>query len=96
MNSVYYNITPSTVEKSNASFRLLTSRKMAIVVFSILTILLIIATLIRSATFISMCLKASVNLHNLMFNSITRATMDFFNSNSSGKNSVNSGFDILF
>jgi ATP-binding cassette subfamily C (CFTR/MRP) protein 4 len=32
----------------------------------------------------NMCVKASINLHNKMFNSITRATMKFFNTNSSG------------
>jgi ATP-binding cassette subfamily C (CFTR/MRP) protein 4 len=30
-------------------------------------------------------MKASMNLHNKMFNAITRATMYFFNTNSSGK-----------
>jgi ATP-binding cassette subfamily C (CFTR/MRP) protein 4 len=30
-------------------------------------------------------MKTSMNLHNNMFNAITRATMYFFNTNSSGK-----------
>ncbi|XP_050432547.1 probable multidrug resistance-associated protein lethal(2)03659 isoform X2 [Adelges cooleyi] len=63
----------------------LLSRKTCIIVFSTLTLLMIVATLIRSATFVSVCMSASINLHNRMFNSITRATMYFFNTNSSGR-----------
>jgi ATP-binding cassette subfamily C (CFTR/MRP) protein 4 len=34
--------------------------------------------------FFTVCMRASVKLHNSMFSNITRATMWFFNSNSSG------------
>lgn len=61
------------------------SRQMCVVVFAVLTFAMILATLIRSATFVSVCMKASMTLHNKMFNAITRATMYFFNTNSSGK-----------
>lgn len=62
------------------------SRQACIVIFAILTFSVIVVILIRSAMLVSVCLKASLILHNAMFNSITRATMYFFNTNSSGKN----------
>jgi hypothetical protein len=34
--------------------------------------------------FFTVCMRASIKLHNSMFSNITRATMWFFNSNSSG------------
>jgi ATP-binding cassette subfamily C (CFTR/MRP) protein 4 len=61
------------------------SRQTCIIVFAVLTFSMILATLVRSATFVSVCMKASMNLHNKMFNAITRATMYFFNTNSSGR-----------
>jgi len=65
------------------------SRQTCVIVFAVLTFSMILATLVRSATFVSVCMKASMNLHNKMFNAITRATMYFFNTNSSGKNISN-------
>ncbi|VVC32370.1 Hypothetical protein CINCED_3A012061 [Cinara cedri] len=61
------------------------NRQICIYVFSGLTLSVIIFTGIRTATFVSVCMTASMNLHNKMFNSITRATMRFFNTNSSGR-----------
>lgn len=48
-------------------------------------ILLIVITFVRTFTFINICMKASRRLHDAMFRSITRATMRFFNTNSSGR-----------
>lgn len=39
----------------------------------------------RSFAFFQMCLKASRNLHDKLFRGITRATMYFFNTNTSGR-----------
>ncbi|XP_026807199.1 probable multidrug resistance-associated protein lethal(2)03659 isoform X1 [Rhopalosiphum maidis] len=61
------------------------SRQTCVIVFAVLTFSMILATLVRSATFVSVCMRASMNLHNKMFNAITRATMYFFNTNSSGR-----------
>ncbi|CAB3379679.1 Hypothetical predicted protein [Cloeon dipterum] len=41
--------------------------------------------LFRSYLFFKVCMNASVNLHDRMFSSITRATMYFFNTNQSGR-----------
>ncbi|XP_026805630.1 probable multidrug resistance-associated protein lethal(2)03659 isoform X2 [Rhopalosiphum maidis] len=40
---------------------------------------------IRCAMFVTVLTRTSTNLHNNMFNAITRATMNFFNTNSSGR-----------
>ncbi|XP_060850029.1 probable multidrug resistance-associated protein lethal(2)03659 isoform X2 [Rhopalosiphum padi] len=61
------------------------SRKTCFVVFIILTLFMIAAIIIRSITFVSVCMKSSTILHNKMFSAITRATMYFFNTNSSGR-----------
>jgi hypothetical protein len=61
------------------------SREMCIYIYTAVTLGTIFVTLTRSITFFSVCMRASVHLHDSMFRSITRATMYFFNTNSSGK-----------
>nr|CAD7423626.1 unnamed protein product [Timema monikensis] len=56
----------------------------SIFVYTALTAALIIVSLSRSFLFFTICMRASVNLHNTMFVSITRAKMWFFNNNSAG------------
>lgn len=80
-----YNNTTLNDEVSDTLMGWTISRHTCIIVFAVFTFAMILATLIRSATFVSVCMKASMNLHNKMFNAITRATMYFFNTNSSGK-----------
>lgn len=60
-------------------------REMCIYIYTIITIATIIVSLIRSFSFFNVCMNSSINLHDGMFNSITRATMRFFNTNSSGR-----------
>lgn len=61
------------------------SRLFCVIIFAFLIISLIITTIIMSATFVSVCTNASANLHDKMFSAITRSTMNFFNTNTSGK-----------
>lgn len=61
------------------------SREVSIYIYSAITAATVIVTLVRSFTFFSVCMRASTRLHNNMFNSITRATMRFFNTNTSGR-----------
>lgn len=61
------------------------SRNTSICIYSIIIALLISFTMIRSFTFFSVCMRASTRLHDNMFDSITRATMRFFNTNSAGR-----------
>lgn len=48
-------------------------------------------TLIKTVTTISVCMKASMKLHDKVFYALTRANMYFFNTNSSGKNLKKNG-----
>lgn len=60
------------------------SRQTCVNVFALITLTVILVTAVKSIMFVSVCMKASMNLHNKMFYSIIRATMYFFNTNSSG------------
>ncbi|XP_022162518.1 probable multidrug resistance-associated protein lethal(2)03659 isoform X2 [Myzus persicae] len=64
---------------------LIISRQFCVIMYSFLNITLILVIFIRCAMFISVLMGTSMNLHNNMFNAITRATMHFFNTNSSGR-----------
>lgn len=61
------------------------TRLECIYIFTGLTVLTISVTLIRSFTFFGTCMRASMRLHDNMFRSISRATMRFFNTNTSGR-----------
>ncbi|XP_017117181.1 probable multidrug resistance-associated protein lethal(2)03659 [Drosophila elegans] len=52
--------------------------------FMLITVLIIVVTVKRSFLFYNLAMKASVRLHNSMFRGISRASMYFFNMNSSG------------
>lgn len=54
-------------------------------VFSAITLLTIITTFWRSFSLINACVRASKTLHNAMFQKITRAHMQFFITNPSGR-----------
>jgi len=70
------------------------SRETCFIVFGILTLLMMVAIIIRTIMFVSVCMKSSMTLHNNMFSAITRATMSFFNTNSSGNEEIN--LNIIF
>lgn len=61
-------------------------RQTCMMVYSSIMILLIVFWLIRNAMTVSVCMKACTNLHNRMFKVITKTTMLFFKTNSSGNN----------
>lgn len=54
-------------------------------VFTIITVLTVVITLIRSFVFFNSCMRASKKLHNVMFEGITHATMHFFHTNPTGR-----------
>lgn len=70
---------------SSSGFPFYLSTDMCIYIFSGLTVGTVLVTLFRSYLFFFMCMRASMRLHDRMFDSITRATMRFFNTNSSGR-----------
>ncbi|CAH1368627.1 unnamed protein product, partial [Tenebrio molitor] len=57
----------------------------SILIYSIIIALTMIVALTRSFVFFTVCMRASVNLHDRMFNSIITASMQFFNTNTSGR-----------
>ncbi|CAG2064227.1 unnamed protein product, partial [Timema podura] len=61
----------------------LLSEEMCIYIFAALTVATVFAVIYRSMVFFTLCMKASINLHNTMFKCITRVPMRFFNINPS-------------
>lgn len=74
----------TTSASSDASPWIIVSRHTCVIVFSILTLSIIISAFAESALLISVCTTSSMNLHDRMFSSIVRATTSFFNKNPSG------------
>jgi hypothetical protein len=68
------------------------STETCILIYMGLVIGIIVLSLASTFSFFSMCMTASINLHNTMFNNISRATMWFFNNNPSG----NSTFQFFY
>lgn len=62
----------------------LPSTETCIYVYSGLVASLVVLSVCSVMCFFTMCMRASISLHNSMFASLTRATMWFFNNNSSG------------
>ncbi|KAF5283710.1 hypothetical protein FQR65_LT13745 [Abscondita terminalis] len=61
------------------------ARENCINVYTGIAVALTIVTLTRSFSFFTLCMNASIRLHDNMFKSIIHATMRFFNTNSSGR-----------
>ena len=60
-------------------------RKNFVFVYLSIVILGIVLTVSHSFSFYRMCLRISINLHEMIFNSVTRAKMLFFHNNPSGR-----------
>lgn len=56
-----------------------------IYIYTAITIVTVILTLVRSAAFFKVCMHASHQLHDCMLRSVSRTLMYFFNVNSSGR-----------
>jgi len=76
--SITYEPTDTFMNASNF-------RQKCIVVYTFLIIAMLVAVSLRSIIVVSFFMEASTNLHKNMFNAVIRATMNFFNTNSSGK-----------
>ncbi|EFA04298.2 putative multidrug resistance-associated protein lethal(2)03659-like Protein [Tribolium castaneum] len=57
----------------------------SIAIYSVIIILTMVVALVRSFVFFTVCMRASINLHDRMFQSIITASMQFFNTNTSGR-----------
>ncbi|CAI6363623.1 unnamed protein product [Macrosiphum euphorbiae] len=85
LNTSYNNNTPVPRDSNSASLLLSNFQLHFVMIYVILMVSLIVTAIIRSAVFVNITTKASINLHNQMFNSIIRNTMFFFNTNSTGQ-----------
>lgn len=56
-----------------------------LIVYTIIMIFGTICYLSRSFSFFHMCIRISINLHDMIFRGVSRATMAFFNNNPSGR-----------
>ncbi|XP_031850164.1 putative multidrug resistance-associated protein lethal(2)03659 isoform X2 [Nomia melanderi] len=83
MEDKYVNVTENGTTVMDKDYS--NTRDISIYVYSALTVLTVVVTLVRSFTFFTTCMKASVKLHDQMFRCISRATMRFFNTNNSGR-----------
>lgn len=84
---MFKNETEKTGNSTSAKQTLLwwsISRQTCVTVYAILTVSLIVVVFIRAGLFVLFFMNVSTNLHNDMFDAIARATMLFFNTNSSG------------
>lgn len=86
MNEFKKNDT-STVHDSSDTYLTVTQfRQNCLIIYAGLIIFLIGTWIMRNSILVSVCMRASNNLHNEMFNSIIKTTMNFFKTNSSGNN----------
>lgn len=87
-NQTHSEITKAIVEKKseeNSSEPLIQNREVYVIIYTCLTIFGTLSFLGHTFTFYQMCLRISVNLHDMMFRAISRAKMLFFNMNPSGR-----------
>ncbi|XP_060872043.1 LOW QUALITY PROTEIN: ATP-binding cassette sub-family C member 4-like [Metopolophium dirhodum] len=85
LNTSYSNNMSVPSDSNSASLLLSNFQRHYVMIYVILMVSLIVTAIIRSAVFVNITTKASINLHNQMFNSIIRTTMFFFNTNSTGQ-----------
>lgn len=86
--SIKLSRTPSSIDSFDGLIRWTESRQICVIVFAVLTLLILIAAYCLSALLVSVCTTASTNLHNYMFNSISKVTMNFLNKNPSGNETL--------
>jgi len=84
LNTSYSNNTSVSLDSNSASLLLPNYQRYYVTIYVILMIFLIFSLIIRSAIFVKITKRTSINLHKQMFNSIIRTTMLFFNTNSTG------------
>eukprot|EP00102_Acyrthosiphon_pisum_P020913 XP_016658123.1 PREDICTED: multidrug resistance-associated protein 4 isoform X2 [Acyrthosiphon pisum] len=85
LNTSYSNNTSVSRDSNSASLLLSNFQRHYVMIYVILMVSLIVTAIIRSAVFVNITTKASIYLHNQMFNSIIRTAMFFFNTNSTGQ-----------
>ncbi len=73
------------VQNSSAFYPIYTNKDIQVYTYTGIVVGLFIASMARTLLFFSICMSASVNLHNGMFQGIIRAPMNFFEVNPIGR-----------
>lgn len=81
----FVNATTESVARGRSDDNNILSTETCIIVYSILIAMIFLVTITRSISFYSVCIKASQNLHDNMFNALLSTTMRFFNINPAGR-----------
>lgn len=86
-NHLIDNRTSNTMpEHSTDRFRIISQeRHNFLVAYTIIMFFGTVCYLSRSFSFFHMCIRISINLHDMIFRGVSRATMAFFNNNPSGR-----------
>lgn len=71
--------------RSESSESVKEKREQLLIIYTSIMVIGTICYLCRSFSFFRMCLRISINLHDMIFRGITRAKMIFFNNNPSGR-----------
>lgn len=87
-NTISSNTSNSNGTSSSDSFSTLlfssNFRQNCMILYTVIIFFLIVIIVVRTVTYVSFCMRASINMHNQMFNRFIKATMFFFNTKSSG------------
>lgn len=88
-NTISYNISNNngTLSSSDSFTTLLFSsnfRQNCVILYAVILFFLFVTIIVRCVTYILFCTRASINVHNQMFDRFIKATMLFFNTRSSG------------
>lgn len=71
-------------------------RELYLTIYIAIAASIIVTFLLRSFCFFRMCVRISINLHDMIFHGVTRAKMLFFNNNTSGRILNRFARDMLF
>lgn len=77
--------TRATRANDSAGEAVIVEREQLLIVYTTIIVLGTICVVGRSFSSFRMCLRISINLHDMIFRGITRAKMAFFNNNPSGR-----------
>lgn len=88
-NTISYNVSNNngTLSSSDSFTTLLFSsnfRQNCVILYAVILFVLVVTIIARCVTYVMFCTRASINVHNQMFDRFIKATMFFFNTRSSG------------
>lgn len=76
---------PSAIRANDSVEAVKVEREQLLIIYTTIMVLGTICVVCRSFSSFRMCLRISINLHDMIFRGITRAKMAFFHNNPSGR-----------